>query len=409
MQLGKHTRKGAWRLLIAIASLFHLGLATSLHAQPASYFAAVEGLSGDTLESSLRSIIDNHTVLSYTPGIWNAHKDLYEDPEDSSRLILFYSQASWDKSKQDRGSGSEDFWNREHLWPRSYGVSDSSVSNTDLFNLVPANKAVNTDRSNQYFDVTNPADGNYQNPANPLAPDCSEDSNSWEPADGQKGWVARAMFYMATRYTNLQLVDSPPSSPPSTSRSNMAQLSVLLDWNRRFLPSDRERDVNQRIYDDYQGNRNPFIDFPEFADAVFVGSPSWGSWRLRHFSLAELLDPAVSGDAADPDKDGLTNLLELARYSDPRSPDQAEAFEVTVVDDENISISFVRASRTGNLNLDIFLQTSDDLENWGAVPLEEAEIRQVGINQEMVTFTRPRPEAGTFYRLLISRGQANLR
>jgi endonuclease I len=209
---------GRTRHLALCATFMALfGVALSLRGQPSAYFATAEGQTGTTLKTTLRGIIDGHTTVSYTPGVWNAHKDLYEDPNDSSRLILFYSQLSWDKSAQDRGSGSEEYWNREHLWPRSYGVDDSSVSDTDLFNLVPANKRVNNVRGNKYFDITNPADGSYRNPADSLAPECTSDSNSWEPGDGQKGWAARALFYMTTRYSSLQLIDTPPSSPPSTS------------------------------------------------------------------------------------------------------------------------------------------------------------------------------------------------
>jgi endonuclease I len=379
------------------------GIVLSLRGQPSAYFATAEGQTGTALKTTLRDIIDGHTAVSYTPGVWNAHKDLYEDPNDSSRLILFYSQASWDKSDQDRGSGSEQYWNREHLWPQSYGVGDSEVSRTDLFNLVPANKRVNNVRGNKYFDITNPADGSYKNPGDPLAPECTSDSNSWEPGDGQKGWVARALFYMTTRYINLKLIDTPPSSPPSTSQSNMAQLSVMLDWNRRFLPSEKEREVNQGIFDDYQGNRNPYIDYPEFADAVFVEGPSWGSWRLEHFSLEELLDPEISGDNADPDADGLVNLIEMARYSDPRDPDEESTITKTVIGNSMVKITFLRAFQTENLNLNITLESSKDMTSWSTVPLDEAVIQQTSAHQESVTVTLMLPSENEFFRLLVER------
>ena len=70
------------------------------------------------LKSALNSIIDNHNSLSYTPGVWDAHKDLYEDPNNANNIILFYSQASVSKSTQSGsgGSGATAF-NREHIWP----------------------------------------------------------------------------------------------------------------------------------------------------------------------------------------------------------------------------------------------------------------------------------------------------
>jgi endonuclease I len=407
MALGTRSTGRARQFFLSFAFLAFLGIPISLLAQPATYFAGAAGLTGMALKEELRDIIDGHTSIPYTSSstdVWDAHKDLYEDPNDSSRLILFYSQASWDKNAQDPGSGSEQYWNREHLWPRSYGVDDSSVSDTDLFNLVPANKRVNNVRGNKYFDITNPADGSYKNPADPLAPECTSDSNSWEPGDGQKGWVARALFYMTTRYINLQLIDTPPSSPPASSLSNMAQLSVMLDWNRRFLPSGKEREVNQGIFEDYQGNRNPYIDFPEFADAVFISGPSWGAWRLEHFSLAELLDLTISGDDADPDKDGLSNLIEMARYSDPRDPSDGIPVNGFISGPSTVEITFHRATSDDDLNLTMLLQVSTNLSNWTTVPLTGADIDPAGPNQESVTVTRTlAPGTAEFYRLKVIR------
>lgn len=378
--------------------------ASNLAGQATAYFATAEGLTGSALKGKLTQLISGHTSLSYSPGVWSAHKDLYEDPNDSSKLILFYSQASWDKSAQDPGSGSEQYWNREHLWPNSYGIDKSRPKYTDIFNLVPANKAVNNDRSNNYFDYADPNKSGYEDPAYHLAPECKENSSLiWEPGDGQKGWVARALFYMTTRYTDLQLVDTPPDPAPDSSSSRMAQLSVMLEWNRKFLPSAKELDVNQRIYDDYQHNRNPYIDFPEFADAVYVDGPSWGGWRLDHFSLVELQDPSISGDEADPDKDGLTNLEEMARYSDPRATDSLPTIKIEESAGQWI-VSFLRAKDTSNLNLDIILQSSPDLSTWSPVDLGEAVSSDMGPSSEWITVSvGPSGTTSGFYRVSVVR------
>lgn len=378
--------------------------ASSLLGQGADYFASAEGLTGSTLKGKLTQLISGHTSLSYTPGVWTAHKDLYEDPSDSSKLILFYSQASWDKSAQDPGSGSTQYWNREHLWPNSYGIDKSQPKYTDIFNLVPANKAVNNDRSNNYFDYADPDKPGYEDPANALAPECKENSSLiWEPGDGQKGWVARALFYMTTRYTDLQLVDTPPDLAPDSSSSRMAQLSVMLEWNRKFLPSAKELDVNQRIFEIYQHNRNPYIDFPEFADAVFVEGPSWGGWRIEHFSLEELQTASISGDGADPDKDGLTNLEEMARYSDPRATDSLPTVKIEESNGQ-WAVSFLRAKDTSNLNLDIILQSSPDLSTWSPVDLGEAVSSDVGTSSEWITVSvGPSGDASGFFRVDVIR------
>lgn len=373
---------------------------------PDSYFSSAAGLSGWQLKSTLTGIIDGHTVLSYTPGVWNAHKDLYQDPFNSSRLILFYSNKSFLKSAQDSGGGGITSWNREHLWPRSYGVGNSGPDNTDLFHLVPANASVNSSRGNKYFDVSDESDPKYdENPASDFAPDCTSDTDSWEPSDLRKGWVARAMFYMTTRYNYLSLVTTPPSSPPSLGGTKMAQLDVLLEWNRRFLPTDKELEVNEGIYNDYQGNRNPYISFPEFADAVFItDAPSWGGWRLEHFSLVELLDETVSGDFADPDFDGLINLIEMARYTDPHVADGGDAVEVTV-NGNQVTISFLRATSMEHLNLTMAIEESGSLGGWDPVSLEGITPESTGTEyQERLSFTRTlAPDEDAYFRMRVER------
>jgi endonuclease I len=398
-QAGWRMRAHAWRFIL----IGFLGLQT-LAGQPVDYYASAAGLSGNTLKTTLEGIIDGHTTLSYTPGVWEAHKDLYEDPNDSSRLILFYSQASWDKSAQDPGSGSTQYWNREHLWPRSYGVGSSGSDNTDLFALVPANKSVNNDRSNNYFDYADPSKSGYEDPANALAPLCKENGGLiWEPADGQKGRAARALLYMTTRYSYLELVDTPPSPAPNTSSSRMAQLSVMLEWNRKFLPAAFETTLNQRIFDDYQGNRNPYIDFPEFADQIWITGPSWGGWRLAHFTLSELADDLISGDGADPDGDGLSNLMEMARYSDPRTPDDEPEMSFAQSGGE-LLLSFARASDMMNLNLELLLESSTDFVVWDPVNLSGSAIDALDSNSETVTIRLElSPSTPLFFRLRAAR------
>lgn len=365
---------------------------------PDSYFAAAAGQSKEALKEILYNRIRNHRNISYS-AVWNAHRDLWEDPANPDNLILFYSGVSFDKAAQDPGSGSVQYWNREHLWPQSFGVSSGSPR-TDLFALVPANKAVNADRSNKYFDVSNPADGLFDEPSHFFAPDTSSDRDSFEPPDSRKGFVARAMFYMDTRYLELELVNTPPEPAPNTSSTRMAQLDVLLGWNRQFAPSTQEKDLNEAIFLNYQFNRNPFIDFPEFVDAIWIGHPSWGSWRLEHFSLAELLDPDISGDLADPDEDGLTNLVERARYSDPLAPETTPALRV-IASDNTLSLIYQRAIDPSHLAGILVLQKLSESGHWISSQLPVSQTLQISDYTEEVHFTVPLEETSPFrfYRL----------
>ena len=387
----KHSRK-----LLFLSAL--LCGSFSAKGQPVDYYASAEGLTGTTLKTTLEGIIDGHTVLSYGD-VWVAHKDLYEDPDNSANLILFYSQASISKALQDNGQSPGTYFNREHLWPNSLGIDRDLPMYSDVFNLVPAYKGVNSARGNKFFDNSSPALPGYQDPAHELAPLCKENSYLWEPADAQKGWVARALLYMTTRYVNLILIDTSPLFALNTNESRMAQLSVMLEWNRRFLPAAKEIDVNQRIFDNYQGNRNPYIDFPEFADRIWITGPSWGGWRLEHFSLQELTDELVSGDLADPDADGLTNLMEMARYSDPRAAEAGPVLDF-VDTGGSLVIRFVRASDFTSLNLEFILEESPDLLDWSPVDLAGATTDPLDANSETVELAvEVDPANPRFFRL----------
>src|SRR5262249_3984404 len=111
----------------------------------------------------------------------------------------------------------------------------------------------------------------------------------WCPGTADAGEAARAMFYMATRYftpsnmnrgtdiQNLELVNGIP-----TSDFHMGDLNSYLHWNYEYGVDNFERRRNQLIYGSagdltnhalnpnyYQGNRNPFIDHPEYVWAIF--------------------------------------------------------------------------------------------------------------------------------------------
>ena len=225
---------------------------------PQGYYDGTEGLNGDDLKSALNDIIDGHTELSYT-GVWDALRNTDEDPDNTDNVILLYT--GW--SVSDSGYP---IWNREHVWAKSHGdFGDSPPCGTDVHHLRPTDVQVNGDRGNLDFDYSD-------NPYTTI-PGCYYDSNSWEPRDEVKGDVARMIFYMATRYEgengelDLVVVDEVNTYP----NPEHGKLSALLEWNTMDPPSEFEEERNDRIYDNWQGNRNPFVDHPEFADYI------WGS------------------------------------------------------------------------------------------------------------------------------------
>lgn len=216
---------------------------------------------GNTFKQSLHDLIDNHTQLTYSE-VWEALKDLDEDPDNSSNVILIYSRIS--RSKDLNGGDTGD-WNREHSWPKSHGFPDESdVPYTDVHHLRASDVQANGSRSNKGFD-----DGGS------LVINCTSaytDSDSFEPPDIVKGDLARAMFYMSVRYEgdsgepDLELVNYDTTS---TSSPVMNQLSTLLEWHNQDPVDDTERARNEKVYLNWQHNRNPFVDHPEWVEKVF--------------------------------------------------------------------------------------------------------------------------------------------
>lgn len=228
---------------------------------PAGYYDDAAGLSGPALESALHDIISTDVdALSYAQ-VWNALKVTDEDPSDSSRVLTLYSGLSLPKS--DNGGGV-DQWNREHVWAKSHGDFGTATGpGTDLHHLRPEDVTVNSDRGNLDFD-----EGGTENDE---APGNYADGDSWEPRDEVKGDVARMIFYMSVRYeggdgfADLEVNDRVGNG----SAPNMGRVSVLLQWNAEDPPDAFEERRNDLIQSQFQGNRNPFIDNPAWADEIW--------------------------------------------------------------------------------------------------------------------------------------------
>ncbi|MGW5506715.1 endonuclease I family protein [Streptomyces albogriseolus] len=225
-----------------------------------AYYDAAAGKTGTALKSALHTIISDQTKLSYS-AVWNALKVTDQDPNNSNNVILLYSGISRSKSLNGGDVGD---WNREHVWAKSHGDFGTSTGpGTDLHHLRPEDVQVNSIRSNKDFDN---GGSSFTNSGGSLT-----DSNSFEPRDAVKGDVARMILYMAVRYEGT---DGWPDLEPNDSVTNgtnpyHGRLSVLKQWHQEDPPSAFEKHRNDVIYDSYQHNRNPFIDHPEWVEAIW--------------------------------------------------------------------------------------------------------------------------------------------
>lgn len=364
--------------------LVYVDLSTGVPKDIIPYYQSAEGLSGTALKNALHDIIKNHKKLNYAD-VRKMMEVIDESESDPTQIRLLYSNATLPKANFSGvdGSGATS-WNREHVWPRSLGVgaeSDSLLSNenqdfSDLHHLFPAQADVNALRSNLPFDTSSGT-----TVSDPFAPESTADADSFEPLDRDKGIVARALLYMAVRYdgsdpftTDLELIDSASVTSPY-----MGVLGTLLEWNRLYPPSEYEKNRNESIHCGVlvggqtlsQGNRNPFIDFPQFADALFLdaSSTSWYKWQLSHFTFAQLQDSTISDRTSNPDGDSLTNFEEFLFNRDPFVVDGSGSVSVFVYSATELAIQFQIPSMSSVLGAQIVLETSTTLEPGSWTPV----------------------------------------
>lgn len=265
--------------VVSILGLFFILFSTGFSQIPPGYYDSAAGLTGNALKSALNNIISGHTVYPYTStatDVWDILKETDRDPLNPANVILLYT--GWSvNAAQEYNSGAG--WTREHCWPKSHGFPlEEQPAYTDCHHLRPADVSVNSARNNRWYAECNEQ---YFDDGGTIPTDSWTSSTQWvwKPRDAVKGDCARMIFYMATRYEgeynategimeiDLEIMDFIPADD-NDPNPIMAVLSDLLAWNEQDPPDNFERNRNEVVYA-YQGNRNPYIDHPEYVCLVF--------------------------------------------------------------------------------------------------------------------------------------------
>jgi endonuclease I len=241
---------------------------------PSNYYGNFQGLVGEKLKRHLHVVVRNHRVIIYQK-VCEALEETDSCDSTAGNVQLIYSMRSQPKFQRDPGTNFNyvehgytlnDSWNREHVRPKSHGFpNERDTAYTDLHHLRPADRSINSARNTRSFEF---ADEVYMDNGGTTPTLCktSRTKYSWEPPDGVKGDIARMMFYMVVRYEgpsyDLELVDF--VVPNNNKLPILGKLSTLIDWHRLDPVDRREQMRNKIFFERYQGNRNPFIDHPEF-------------------------------------------------------------------------------------------------------------------------------------------------
>lgn len=263
---------------------------------PSGYYNAVNTSSASNLRATVHTVIDDHKRFPYTStatDTWDVLDFADQDPLNTSRILDIYKNASYAKA-----GGGNDYYNREHTWPKSYGFPTDVSSNypyTDMHMLMLSDSSYNSSRNNKPYGKCSSSCTEYPTQSyagagggSGVFPGNSNWANSsiWQTWGKLKGNVARALLYMDVRYEggthgatgaaepDLRLTDDLSlitTTSSNTSVAYMGLLSTLLQWHAEDPVTEAERLRNDAIYS-YQGNRNPFIDHPEWVACVYQNS-----------------------------------------------------------------------------------------------------------------------------------------
>ena len=173
--------------------------------------------------------------------------------------------------------------NIEHCLPKSWWGGTVNEAYKDLYNLNPSDQRANSQKSNYAPGHVTKGD-KFDNGS--FRMDAAKSSRygyiCWEPAEEYRGDFARTYFYMATAYEYLTWTAYPDYISKTTYLMFSDSIQkVLLDWHRADPVSDKERCRMDNI-SDIQGNRNPFIDYPELVEYI------WGNKKGQTVNLSAL-------------------------------------------------------------------------------------------------------------------------
>jgi len=252
-----------------------VAFATYTNGDAATYYSTIdETQSGNTLLTALRTLnlSKRQSTVGYSSmGTTPSGQFKYTDYDTSS--------VQYDSNGQPYGTKISSFytytsatsWNREHVWPNSHGGGSggdagSPYPDADIHMPRPTISSENSSRGNSFF-----VEG------------MNHSSNGWDPYTAgysaeSRGEAARITFYCTL--VNSKLILAPNNTTPSGTDSvtgqsygsghTMGNLETLIKWNINYPVTQREKNRNEGA-EYLQGNRNAFVDHPEYACKIWGG------------------------------------------------------------------------------------------------------------------------------------------
>ena len=282
--------------------IFYVFVVFSVKAQaPANYYANTQGKSGYELKTELHLIItQNHFAQPYG-AIWSFFEE--HDVKPDGTVWDIFSDCDFNFGHPDNGGNQDngfggniecEYFNREHSFPRSWFGGNIDPMYTDIIHIYPADKMVNNTRAAYVFaNVDNPTFTSEN--GSKLGPSATPGLNAtaFEMPDDLKGDLARTYFYMATRYED-QIANWVGNNPNGDLLLNGTSdqafhdwaIDLLYEWHINDPVDQKEIDRNNAAFE-FQGNRNPFVDNPDFVCAIWDVDEENCTFSTPTFNLKE--------------------------------------------------------------------------------------------------------------------------
>ncbi len=287
-------------LITLILATISCGLASATF-KP-GYYDKMDGQKKESLKAAAKTCVQTHTRLGYTdlPNYWQ-YSDVYPDLYNGcKRWWDMYSDNIYLIRSGQNGLTSfrANKMQREHSVPKSWWKKNGDVEYTpaysDMWNLYPSDGPANQAKLNYPLGICKST--TFDNGVSKVGPAVTGygggSGNVFEPADEYKGDFARGFFYMALVYDDLPWVVNYMYRQNTWPTLQPWAYEMLLQWARED-PVDQKETVRNDEVEKYQGNRNPFVDFPELAEYI------WGSRTTETFYIKEqggIVTPPVTGD-----------------------------------------------------------------------------------------------------------------
>lgn len=265
---------------------------------PAGYYDSLKGKKGAELKTAVHNIVKNAKVLEYGSGSGKTWEGFYTTDNDNGYVVDRYSN---EKRKFGSKGSVVSGMNIEHSFPKSWWGGSSTQAYKDLFNLMPSDSKANSSKSNYGMgEVTN---ATYDNGCIKVGSGAGG-FKLWEPSAHWKGDFSRGYMYMATAYQDYNYSNNEAKNSLTTGAYPTLKewaYKLYIKWAKEDRPDEMEIKRNEEVYK-IQGNRNPYIDFPNLMEYVWGDSVDYAFDPTTTMKSSDYQSGGDNPDTPGPDE-----------------------------------------------------------------------------------------------------------